>query len=453
MINKVPRIMLVSAMSGGGKTTAVCALLRALNKRGIKTASYKCGPDYIDLMHHRTASGENGINLDMFFYGKDDLKNIFSRYCCNSDIAVTEGVMGYYDGMSMESTSASSYEIAVSLGMPVVLILNARGMAYTTVPIIKSIKEFRDDSGIKAVILNNVTKMTFSMLKPVIERETGVKAVGYIPKMPYCVNSRHLGLELPFENEETERIIASSAEIISETVDIDAILKIAAEAAPIEYVLKDIKKVGNVKIAVAYDKAFCFYYRDNIELLERYGAEIEYFSPLRDKTLPDGIGGVIFGGGYPELYARELSENRTILSDIKNKLGSGMPCLAECGGFMYLHSKMEGSDGVMYSMAGMIDAQAFKTDKLVRFGYVELTADKNTPYLCAGEKIKGHEFHYWDSTDNGGCCTASKPSGKRSWICMHGFDNLFAGFAHLCYGSNTGFVQSFLKRCREYIND
>lgn len=451
--NNVPRIMLASVMSGGGKTTAVCGLLRALSERGIKTASFKCGPDYIDPMYHRAASGRCGINLDIYFYGKDGIKGLFSEKSKGADIAVAEGVMGYYDGMSMENADASSYDVAAALDMPVVLVLNAKGMAYTAVSVIKAVKEFRNDSRIRAVILNNVTGMTFSMLKPVIERETGVKAIGYIPKMEHELKSRHLGLELPFENKGTEAVISKAAGIMAKTVDIDELLRTASSAGTINYEKRIVRNRGSVRIAVAYDRAFCFYYKDNIELMEKSGAEIEYFSPLYDESLPDGVSGIILGGGYPELYAKKLSGNKAMLRDIKNKISKGMPCLAECGGFMYLHDDIEGADGTIYPMAGVFKASAFRTEKLVRFGYAELTADKDNAFLKIGTKIRGHEFHYWDSTGAGDCCTAVKPSGKRSWSCMHGSGNVFAGFPHLCYGSNPEFIESFIKKCMEYEND
>lgn len=450
MINNIPRIMIVSAMSGGGKTTVTAALLRALKNRGLKTAAYKCGPDYIDPMYHRAASGRDSINLDMYFYGRDRLRELFAESSRSADIAIAEGVMGFYDGMSMESEKASSYEIAAALGMPVILVLNARGMAHTVIPIIKAIREYREDSGVKAVILNNVTEMTYKMLKTVIERETGAAAVGYIPRLAENIKSRHLGLVLPFESDETEDVIAHISEELEKTVDIDSVLRIAADIKPIEYDRKNTEKKDCVKIAVAYDDAFCFYYRDNLDMLKRFGAEIVFFSPLKDNSLPDGVHGLVLGGGYPELHARELSANTDILGDIKNKLGSGMPCLAECGGFMYLHKSMEGADGNDYRMADVIDARAFKTDRIVRFGYAEFTAEKDTPYMAAGERIRGHEFHYWDSTDNGICCTAAKPSGKRSWRCIYGNGNIFAGFPHLCYASDTAFAERFVNKCREY---
>lgn len=444
MKSNIPRIMIASAMSGGGKTTAVCSLLRAMENMGYKTSPFKCGPDYIDPMYHRAACGKVGINLDLFFCSPEKLKTVFAENSKECDIAVIEGAMGYYDGRSMESAELSSYDTAKELGCPVVLILPAKGMAYTVVPLIKGMSEQFSNSRIAAVILNNVTKMTYMQLKPVIERETGIKAAGYIPRLDKELKSRHLGLVTPEDAYNIEDVISDTARIVSETVDIDLLIKLAENTDELDYMPEENVTYGRVKIGVAYDKAFCFYYKDNIDILKKYGAEPVMFSPLKDKALPDGICGILIGGGYPELYAKELSENTTLLRDIKNKIQNNMPCLAECGGFMYLHSELESGDGILYKMADVLKAKAFKTDKLVRFGYAEITGE----HMLG--TIKAHEFHYWDSTDNGSACKAVKPGGKRSWECIHDKGNLFAGFPHLYYRSNEDFIKRFTDKCVEY---
>lgn len=448
----IPRLVIASAMSGGGKTTAACALMRALRNKGEETAPFKCGPDYIDTMHHFEACGRQGTNLDMFFSEPEQLKELFARNTESCGIAVVEGVMGYYDGRSMESAAASTYETAKLLEAPVVLIVPARGMAYTVIPVIKGISEFRHDSGISAVILNGVTEMTYKMLKPVIEKETGIRAAGYIPKLQSSMTSRHLGLTLPWENDPA--VVEKNAGIIKDTVDLELLLDIASSAPPVSYEQRCKAMRGeSVRIAVAYDRAFCFYYKENIDILKRMGAEIIYFSPISDKQLPEGAAGVIFGGGYPELHAGELSRNTEMLRDIKNKIASGMPCIAECGGFMYLHEHIEAADGKRYSMAGVIEADAVKRDRLVRFGYADIRAVSDSAYLKAGEAVKAHEFHYWDSTDSGDSCTAEKQNGKRSYGCIHMRGTMFAGFPHLYFGSNMRFAERFLEECRRYGND
>ena len=205
---------------------------------------------------------------------------------------------------------------------------------------------------------------------------------------------------------------------------------------------------AHLVVAVAKDEAFCFYYKDNLRMLQEEGAKIVYFSPLHETKLPDGTQGILLGGGYPENYAKQLSENESMKASIKKAIENKIPCIAECGGFLYLHKKMRGIDNVVYEMAGGIDAECFYTGKLVRFGYVEVTSQKDC-FLSENETIKGHEFHYYDSTDNGKCAIARKPSGKRSWECIHANQTLFAGFPHLYYPSNPMFVKRFLEQIRE----
>ncbi len=448
MIIDISRIAFVSAMSGGGKTTAACAIMRAMVKMGLKIAPFKCGPDYIDPMYHFAASGRESANLDLFFSAPDEIRNIFAENTENCDVAVIEGVMGYYDGRAMDSTAASTYEIVRTLGAAAVLILPARGMAYTVIPVIKGLTEFRNDSKIKAVILTGVTGMTYSMLKPVIERETGIAAAGYIPKLENTTESRHLGLTLPWENDREE--LEKNAETVKQTVDLELLIKIASEVPEICVQRRKFRSGESVKIGVAFDHAFCFYYKDNIDILKQMGAEIVHFSPLSDPCVPDDVSGIILGGGYPELYAGKLSKNTKIMKSIRENIAGGMPCIAECGGFMYLHDHIEDINGENVRMAGVINADAVKKDKLVRFGYADLTAMHDSAYLKKGETIKSHEFHYWDSNDNGNGCLAEKPSRKRSWECVHAKGKLFAGFPHIYLRSNDMFAERFLDECRRF---
>lgn len=443
----IRRIAFVSAMSGGGKTTAACAVMRALADRGLSVAPFKCGPDYIDPMHHYAASGRQGVNLDMFFSSADELREIFSENAADSDIAVIEGVMGYYDGMRSDSDRASTYDILRTLGVPAVLVLPARGMSYTMIPVINGIVGARKDSGIKAVILSGVTEMTYKLMKPVIERETGIAAAGYIPRLGNTMESRHLGLTMPWENNDTA---AKNAKTIADTVDLELILKLAEDVPPVEWTESRFPFRGHVKIGIAYDRAFCFYYKDNIDILKSMGAEPVYFSPTEDRAVPDGISGLILGGGYPELYARALEKNTSMKNSVRECIEQGMPCIAECGGFMYLHERMEFEKGHFADMAGAIKADAVRCDRLVRFGYAELSAARDSLYLARGETVKMHEFHYWDSTDNGDGCLAVKPGGRRSWKCVHTEGTLFAGFPHIYFRSDPAFAMRFVDECVRY---
>lgn len=455
-MKKIPRLLIGGTNSGCGKTTVVCGILSALRQMGCKAASCKCGPDYIDPMFHSQVFGIPSQNLDLFFSDKEQINYLLADNSKDADITIIEGVMGFYDGMQMDSPEASSYELAKETHTPVVLVVNAKGMALSVVPIIKGFLEYQKDHTVKGVILNGVTKMTGKMLAEVIEKELPVKVYGCIPKLTeFQLSSRHLGLVTPNELKNLQEDLDKLGEAIRECVDIEALVSLANTASDISEEIPDQwkehlrGKSGNgLRIAVAWDKAFCFYYKENLNLLEKLGCELVYFSPLEDEKLPAHIDAVLFGGGYPEVYAKELSDNRKMRLDVKEKLLNGLPCLAECGGFMYLHDEMEDEHGNFYPMAGVIRGKSQNEKKLVRFGYTALQCNEDNPYLKEGEIIKAHEFHYWDSTNNGESFLAVKPSGKRSWLSTHATKTMLAGYPHLYYPSNMKVILRFLEVCK-----
>lgn len=295
--------------------------------------------------------------------------------------------------------------------------------------------------------------MLYPRLKEMLENELKkaghpIKVLGYIPEHEaFHLESRHLGLVTPEEIKHLKAQLEQAGEILSETVDLEGLYELAKEAPSLEISAPEDEEKENpkVSIAVARDEAFGFYYKDNLKLLERYGCNLVYFSPIRDTHLPEGVSGLLLGGGYPELYARELSQNKTMLSEIRESIQNGMPCHAECGGFLYLHEKLADTKGKLWKMAGVIRGEAAPKEKLVRFGYINLTGVVDGTFLKRGERIRGHEFHYWDSTNNGTDAKALKPDGKRSWECVHMQQNLFAGFPHLSYSSNPVFAERFMR--------
>lgn len=447
------KIMIAAGSSGSGKTTVTCGILQALKHMGLKVGAFKCGPDYIDPMFHKSAIGIPSRNIDMFLHDEGTLKYLFKRASANLDIAVAEGVMGYYDGLSMGSDRASSYHIAKTLDMPVILVVNAKGMALSIVPLIKGLLEFRKDSNIRGVILNRVSAGVYESLKKVIENELPLKVLGYLPHdESITIDSRHLGLVTPDNiddlNERLEKLLQTSIKCM----DMEELINLAAD----EENKQEIKEINvtspnkNIPIAVAKDEAFCFYYEDNMDLLKRLGLRPVYFSPLRDRAIPEGVRGLILGGGYPENYAKELSGNTSMLVSVKKELDKGLPCLAECGGYMYLHRSIEGMDGRSYNMTGFIEEDSFRCSHLVRFGYVNITAKEENAYLLAGESIKAHEFHYWDSTNQRSIFRAEKPDGKRSWDCYDIKNNTLMGYPHLSYYSNINLVRRFVSKACEY---
>ena len=452
---KIPRILLAAGSSGSGKTLITCGLLEALVERGLKTASFKCGPDYIDPMFHSRVIGTKSRNLDTFFTVPKVTKYLLTRNARDCEVAVMEGVMGFYDGVAGTTTRASAYDLAKVTDTPVILIVNSRGMSVSLAAYVKGFLEYKKDSHIKGVIFNQMSPMLYPRMKKLLEEELGVAVLGYVPKVEDCViESRHLGLVLPDEIPELKDRLHKLAGVLEETLDIDRILELAGEAPDLldakPESVTDFRLSEPVRIGVAEDEAFCFFYADNFRLLGEMGAEIVPFSPIEDKQLPDDLDGLLLYGGYPELNGKKLEQNTTMKDMIREKLKAGMPCMAECGGFMYLHEEMEGMDGNFYQMAGVIPGKAYRTPKLSRFGYVTLTQKKPALGMEDFGEIPAHEFHYFDSENCGEDFHAAKPESKRGWDCIHGTDTMLAGFPHLYYYGNPEVPKAFLKKCLAY---
>lgn len=455
--------MIAAPGSGSGKTTITCSMLLAIKNKKLNTRSFKCGPDYIDPMFHKKVLGIESQNLDSFFSDEEELKRIF--YSENdSEVSLVEGVMGLFDGIQVSSNEGSSYDVARKLQLPIILVINARGMGRSLIALIRGFLAMDEDKLIKGVILNQISPMYFETIRRQIEEELNTCVFGYFPKMnDVHIESRYLGLKMPEEIDSLEKDIEKAADIISKTVDIDKLLEecmakvsICNQACVLNYVEEKIpfgkenKDIfSEVRIAVAKDEAFCFYYDENLKLLKRMGAKLVEFSPIHDKTLPQNIDGLILGGGYPELYAKQLASNKTMLDSIKSAINKGLPSLAECGGFMYLHHTIEVMEE-SYEMVGVIDGDCIKTDKLVRFGYLTIEEESDEFLEGLNKKIRGHEFHYYDSTNNGNDALNVKPSGNRSWKSSHISKNHWWGFAHLYYPSNPDFIKTFIKRCEEW---
>lgn len=445
-----PRVMFAATRSGSGKTTVTCGVLAALKKQNIKVQAYKCGPDYIDPMFHRTVLGIDTGNLDTFFADADAIGRILARDTKDAELIVMEGVMGYYDGVGGTTTMASSYELSKVTKTPVVLIVDAKGASVTLAAIIRGIMEYKKDSRIVGVILNRVSPMFYSRIKHVIETECGIPVLGYLPEdASFAVPSRHLGLLQPEELQAQKDWVETVAEAARKTIDIDGILEIAAQAEMLQIQkatgeTEKSKFPAGYRIGVARDAAFSFYYRENLRMLEDMGATLVYFSPLTDAHVSE-VDALIFGGGYPELYAKQLYENQSMRASVWQALEAGMPCHAECGGFLYLGKSLADAEGNVYEMVGFLDGAGFRTERLQRFGYVEL-APQEADAFAVNTVLRGHEFHYWDSTDCGDACLAWKPLSKqKTYPCMVKKKGTFAGFPHLYYaGAENFFYHLFL---------
>lgn len=458
MKQKLPRLMLAAPSSGSGKTLITCGILMALKERGMKASSFKCGPDYIDPLFHQEVLGIPSRNLDTFFTDGRMTRYLFGRAARNSDISILEGVMGYYDGAGGNTTLASSYELADITDTPVVLIINTKGMSLSALPVIQGFLNYKGNSHIKGVILNQVSPGIYERLKEKIEQELSIEVLGYVPKCPELViKSRHLGLVMPKEVEQIQHKLVKLSELLEKTLDMERLLACAQEAPALNVtepeILKDLKKrrkYTGIAIGAARDEAFCFFYQDNLELILELGAEILYFSPLHDRELPKNLNGLLLYGGYPELYAEQLNRNDNMRREIKNYISQGMPYLAECGGFLYLQESMEDMEGTMWEMAGIFPGKAYRTNQLGRFGYMNISANNHGQLLKQGSIIRGHEYHYFDCTENGRDYRGRKPLGVGEWDCVKGGKSYAAGFPHLYYYSNPEFITEFLHQCQNY---
>lgn len=450
-----PRLMIAAPKSGSGKTMMTCGLLNGFLARNIACRAFKCGPDYIDPMFHKVVLGIDGGNLDTFFMEKEQVKDQLINQAENVGLSIIEGVMGYYDGVGGDSTWGSSYEVACAVDAPVVMILDCKGASLSLAAVMKGFLEYKENSHICGVILNRTTELMANRLKPAME-ELGIKMYGYLPECEEGrLDSRHLGLVLPGELKGLKEQLDRLAVKMESTIDMEGLVQLARNANPLspsgirmEQNTDPKSDKTKVPIGIAKDEAFCFYYQENLRLLEELGAELIPFSPIHDKRLPSGICGLIFGGGYPELYGPELSENVTMLREIREAQKRSMPILAECGGFLYLHEELETKEHKVYPMAGIIKGRGFPKERLLRFGYIEAFSKEDTAFLNDGESIRGHEFHYWDSTNSGIQLKAQKPGGKRSWDCVHASGNLMAGFPHFYYLSNPVFAKKYVEACK-----
>ena len=480
----IKRVLIAAPRSGSGKTIITCGLLRLLMNQDLEVGSFKCGPDFIDPMFHRSVVGVPSDNLDPFFCDGEMLRHLLSRR--EGKYVVMEGAMGIYDGISGQGKRGSCYEVAVETKTPIILVVDAKGVGSTISSIIKGILLDDEEKLIEGIILNRASQTYLTSVKEDIEKaiifsKSKAKLIGAIPnEASLNLESRHLGLKLPEEIKDLSNQVDVFAKAILENCEMDSILEIMNGAKPLESVhyeeeirekhsrnagtlllaeLKDEneeaklsnKENESLKLAVARDEAFCFYYEENIRLLQESGIEIVEFSPLKDPRLPERISGLLIGGGYPELYLDQLSENASIREEILKAIKSGIPLLAECGGFMYLLEGICDSEDEENPkpMVGAIRGSARNTEKLSRFGYIELSSSEDG-LLNFGERIKGHEFHYYDSNNNGESFKAEKANGSKSWRCCHMNKNSILGYPHLYYLSNPKIVENFRNAMKDY---
>ena len=474
------KFMITAASSNSGKTAVTCGMLSLLKRKGLDPCAFKCGPDYIDPMFHRSVLGIQSSNLDVFLAGEDGVRDVFARGSVGHDAAVCEGVMGYYDGMTQRtdgsghtepacdprfaSARASAWHVASLLQIPAILVLRPKGAALTLAAVIKGMAEFRDPSRICGVIFNDCSEMYYRMYGPLIEEESGIPVLGYVPHMEEAnFESRHLGLMTAEEIKDLSERIDRIGARMEETIDLDRLMALTGEVdecpeaaecpetAECPTVVSGVENASDspVRIAVARDEAFNFIYAETITALEAAGAEIQYFSPLRDQALPEKISGLYLPGGYPELYGQQLAENDTMRTSIRQAVEGGLPTIAECGGFLYLSKSLADAEGKSWPMVGVLSGHGAGTGKLVRFGYGTIGCEKTSMLFRPGEQVPVHEFHYWDTTAPGSDLTLTKSSNGKQWNFGYAGDTIYAGFPHLYLG-NPALAQRFAEAARRF---
>lgn len=456
MKRKAPRLVIAAPASGSGKTLLTCGLLSALVQSGIKTAAFKCGPDYIDPMFHETVLGTPSKNLDTFFTDEEMTRQLFLEDAVRAEISVVEGVMGFYDGLGGISDQASTWNVAKAIQAPVIFVADASRSSLSVLAMIRGFMEFRKDSMIRGVIFNRMSPGRYPAIKKLTEESLGIRVCGYIPRLPeFHLESRHLGLVMPGELQDLKKQMARLGQQCRTTLDLSLLKNIAGSAPDLEekkidFNIQRQEYVSKPVIAVAKDEAFSFYYKDNLRLLEKMGARLLPFSPLHDREVPEEADALLLGGGYPELYADALAGNCSMRRSVREHLLQGMPCMAECGGFLYLLQKLEDQEGSVYPMVGLYPGKSRYTGRLTRFGYVTVTARKGDALLKREERIRAHEFHYMDTDGNGKDLLAVKPVSERSWECGHLSGVSYAGFPHLYLYSCMGAAGRFTERAYEY---
>lgn len=443
------RFMVAAPASGSGKTVMTCALLAALERRGLSPCAFKCGPDYIDPMFHRAVLGVESHNLDLFLSDAETVRRLFSRGSAGHGAAVCEGVMGFYDGVGC-SDRASAWHIANTLEIPVILAVRPKGTSLTLAAQIRGLCAFRKPSRIAGILLNDCAPALCRTLAPMLERETGLPVLGSLPRLEQAAfQSRHLGLQTAEEIADLKERIQILSETLEAHSDIDRLLELCAgtDETP---VFSALQKSPGVPIAVARDEAFCFIYTETLEALRTAGGEPVFFSPLRDGRLPDNACGLCLPGGYPKLYAAALSQNGAMLQAIAAAVKDGLPTVAECGGFLYLGRTLEDIEGHVWPMAGVLPGAGYRVKRLVRFGYTHLRAEEDSLLFRAGEKILAHEFHYWDSTENGHALRAEKAASGQTWDCGFAGPTLYAAFPHLYLAGRPEMALRFTEAARNY---
>ncbi|MCQ4699135.1 cobyrinate a,c-diamide synthase [Paeniclostridium sordellii] len=444
------KILIAGTNSGVGKTTISLGIMQALTKRNLKVQPYKVGPDYIDPSYHTFITGRDSRNLDSYMLDDEKIKYIFKNASKDADISVIEGVMGLYDGFGIDLNSCTSSYTSKILKSPVILVINGKAMSSSAAAMVLGYKELDKEVNIKGVIVNNVkTKNHYELIKEAIEKYCNVEVLGYFPpNEKFKLDSRHLGLVPSVEIEAlTEKFYDLGSEI-EKYINIDRLIEISeSEEIETSFELNELPKLKNKSIAVAYDKAFNFYYKENLELLNQMNIEIKTFSPLYDEIVPKADC-IYIGGGFPEVFAKELGINKKMRESIKKAHENNVPIYAECGGLMYLGEKLLDLDGNEYEMVGIFEGISKMTKSLKRFGYCDGIAKVDTVFSNKGDIIKGHEFHHSEFNSNEECSYKMvKKRGNKivdEWYGGYSKGNTLATYLHTHFYNNLDSIIKFV---------
>lgn len=450
MAEMIKGFVVAGPASGVGKTTVTLALMAALRRRGMQVQPFKCGPDFIDAGHHTRACGRSSRNLDGWMLPADRNREIFGRGAAGADVCIVEGVMGLFDGASGKSDIGSTAEMAKLLGLPVVLVVDASSAARSVAALVHGFETFDPQLKILGVIFNKVAGPThYDMLRDAVESTCRAVSLGYLPRDERIqVPERYLGLFTAGEDLLPDSKMEVLAEIAEGHIDLGKLLESAASFNVTRIDEHSAPASSRVRIGVARDRAFCFYYEDNLEALREAGAEIVEFSPLTDTALPASLDALYFGGGYPELYAHQLSTNLEMIVSIKNFAEEGGAVYAECGGLMYLADKIETRDGMAFPMAGILPFGVQMTDRLVNFGYAEVCLRADCLWGAAGTRARGHSFHcsmIIDSVQMDQTYKVSYTLARREEAEGFHIKNVLASYIHLHFLSCPGLAATFVE--------
>lgn len=454
----IPRIVIAGTHSGVGKTTVAIGLMAALTQRGMIVQPFKVGPDYIDPTYHTLVSGRICRNLDTWLLKDQLIRGVFQEAAADAEIAIIEGVMGLFDGHASTNDRGSTAELAKLLQAPVILVVDASRMARSAAALVQGYLKFDPAVRLAGVIFTHVRERHFALLREALQRYTDVPALGSLPPDPdLAIPERHLGLVPATEDLRMAQVKDRLADVVTRSVDLDQIVRMAKRATPLPRVEMPGRGHGNpprtVMIGIARDRAFHFYYQENLDLLRRLGAELVEFSPLRDARLPDGLDALYLGGGFPEVFAKQLEHNAALRAEIKRTIEQGLPTYAECGGLMYLTQRLVDQEGHQHAMVGILPGAVRMTKRLQNFGYVTLIPKRDTILATANDPIKGHEFHYsiWDHQVPPGQAAyvvVKRREGRR----LEGFaqGHLLASYVHVHFLTNIRWARGLVASAQRF---